>query len=60
MKVFERSFSVECQILKQIYFIDDIPKSVLYIGSIKEPGGMGETVDCLMLIWGFIEYTKIS
>ena len=36
----ERSFSVEFQILEHIYFIDDLPELVLYIGSSKDPGGM--------------------
>ena len=40
MLVIERSFSVEFQILKQIYSIDDLPELVLYIGSFKDPGGI--------------------
>ena len=40
MLVIERSFSVEFQILEQIYFIDYLPELVLYIGSIKDPGGI--------------------
>ena len=38
--VFEISFSVEFQILEQIYFTDDLPELVLYIGNIKDPGGI--------------------
>ena len=37
MLVIERSFSVEFQILEQIYFVDDPPELVLYIGTIEDP-----------------------
>ena len=40
MLAIERSFSVEFQILEHIYFIDDLPELVLYIGSFKDPGGI--------------------
>ena len=40
MLVIKRYFSVQFQILEQIYFIDDLPELFLYIGSIKNSGGI--------------------
>ena len=36
MLVIQSSFGVKFQILKKIYFIDDLPELVLYIGSMED------------------------